>query len=141
MTTDLFNKNNSSNLISKMSSFKYRDNFFKSRAETKLDEDSNSDLDSPKNKKIRKDFFGNEIKKRGNHKISFLDKISKKKLVEIHNIEKHKNETFMLNDFEYKKFILRYCHKKIEEYNKLCEENKKKYNDKVVTKCETCNIF
>ena len=37
-----------------------------------------------------------------------------------------KNETFMLNDFEYKKFILRYCHKKIEEYNKLCEENKKK---------------
>ena len=124
-----------------MPSFKYRDNFFKSRAETKLDEDSNSDLDSPKIKKLRKDVFGNEIKKNGNHKVSFLDKISKKKLVEIHNIEKMKNEKFMLNDFEYKKFILRYYHKKIEEYNKLCEKKKQNCNDHVVTKCETCNIF
>ena len=141
MTTDLLNKNNSTYLISKMPSFKYRDNFFKSRAETKLDEDSNSDLDSPKIKKLRKDVFGNEIKKNGNHKVSFLDKISKKKLVEIQNIEKHKNETFMLNDFEYKKYILRYYHKKIEEYNKLCEKKKQNCNDHVVTKCETCNIF
>ena len=141
MKTDLFNKNNTTNLISKISSFKYRDNFFKSRAETKVDEDSNSDLDSPKIKKLRKDVFGNEIKKNGNHKVSFLDKISKKKLVEIQNIEKHKNETFMLNDFEYKKYILRYYHKKIEEYNKLCEKKKQNCNDHVVTKCETCNIF
>ena len=141
MKTDLFNKNNTTNLISKISSFKYRDNFFKSREETKLDEDSNSDLDSPKIKKLRKDVFGNEIKKNGNHKVSFLDKISKKKLVEIQNIEKHKNETFMLNDFEYKKYILRYYHKKIEEYNKLCEKKKQNCNDHVVTKCETCNIF
>ena len=141
MKTDLFNKNNTTNLISKISSFKYRDNFFKSRAETKLDEDSNSDLDSPKIKKLRKDVFGNEIKKNGNHKVSFLDKISKKKLVEIQNIEKHKNETFMLNDFEYKKYILRYYHKKIEEYNKFCEKKKQNCNDHVVTKCETCNIF
>ena len=31
MNTDLLNKNNSTYLISKMPSFKYRDNFFKSR--------------------------------------------------------------------------------------------------------------
>ena len=71
MKTDLFNKNNTTNLISKISSFKYRDNFFKSRAETKLDEDSNSDLDSPKIKKLRKDVFGNEIKKMGIIKFHF----------------------------------------------------------------------
>ena len=47
----------------------------------------------------------------------------------------------MLNDFEYKKYILRYYHKKIEEYNKLCEKKKQNCNDHVVTKCETCNIF
>ncbi len=121
-------KNDSTLLISKVSEFKYRDNFFKSPSDKKTNNSDYSDS-SPKNRNIRYDVYGNLIKKGGKfHKVTFIDEISKKKLVEKINIVYSKEEKEIYKDIE------------INNYN---NQNfyRNNFNDKADVNCKTCNIF
>lgn len=121
-------KNDSTLLISKVSEFKYRDNFFKSPSDKKTNNSDYSDS-SPKNRNMRYDVYGNLIKKGGKfHKVTFIDEISKKKLVEKINIVYSKEEKEIYKDIE------------INNYNNqnLYRNN---FNDKADVNCKACNIF
>lgn len=121
-------KNDSTLLISKVSEFKYRDNFFKSPSDKKTNNSDYSDS-SPKNRNMRYDVYGNLIKKGGKfHKVTFIDEISKKKLVEKINIVYSKEEKEIYKDIE------------INNYNNqnLYRNN---FNDKADVNCKTCNLF
>ena len=128
MTSFTKDKNDSTLLISKVSEFKYRDNFFKSPSDKKTNNSDYSDS-SPKNRNMRYDVYGNLIKKGGKfHKVTFIDEISKKKLVEKINIVYSKEEKEIYKDIE------------INNYNNqnLYRNN---FNDKADVNCKTCNLF
>ena len=128
MTSLTKDKNDSTLLISKVSEFKYRDNFFKSPSDKKTNNSDYSDS-SPKNRNMRYDVYGNLIKKGGKfHKVTFIDEISKKKLVEKINIVYSKEEKEIYKDIE------------INNYNNqnLYRNN---FNDKADVNCKTCNLF
>ena len=121
-------KNDSTLLISKVSEFKYRDNFFKSPSDKKTNNSDYSDS-STKNRNMRYDVYRNLIKKGGKfHKVTFIDEISKKKLVEKINIVYSKEEKEIYKDIE------------INNYNNqnLYRNN---FNDKADVNCKTCNLF
>jgi hypothetical protein len=128
MTSLTKDKNDSTLLISKVSEFKYRDNFFKSPSDKKTNNSDYSDS-SPKSRNMRYDLYGNLIKKGGKfHKVTFIDEISKKKLVEKINIVYSKEEKEIYKDIE------------INNYNNqnLYRNN---FNDKADVNCKTCNLF
>ena len=82
MSTDLDNENNISIAITKVSTFKYRDNFFKSPIKDNsshhtLIENEFQSPSSPFLIKRRKDALGTIIKKGGkDHKVTFCDQIN-----------------------------------------------------------------
>ena len=73
--------------------------------------------------------YGNLIKKGGKfHKVTFIDEISKKKLVEKINIVYSKEEKEIYKDIE-----INNC------YNQNFYRNN--FNDKADVNCKACNIF
>ena len=136
MTREVIDNNDCSLIMSKISSFKYRDNFFKINPGDKTNDNSLEVIDSPKNLNLRKDAFGNLIKKgKKEHKITFIDEVSNNNLVEEFKIEKFKIKTHF-NQKEYNMYIYKMYDKKFKQFY-----NSKLDNDKVVTKCEACNIY
>jgi len=141
MTTEVIDNNDCSLIMSKISSFKYRDNFFKINPGDKTNDNSLEVIDSPKNLNLRKDAFGNLIKKgKKEHKITFIDEVSNNNLTEEFKIMKYKNKTNSINfnQKEYNKYIYKLYEQKFKEYY---NSNKLNNKDKVDVKCQSCNIF
>jgi hypothetical protein len=163
MSTDLDNENNISIAITKVSTFKYRDNFFKSPIKDNsshhtLIENEFQSPSSPFLIKRRKDALGTIIKKGGkDHKVTFCDQINetdlakkyifRQKTPDIKNIKfnlnkkdskKIKNKNNYGNNINYKNFN----NKKINCNSPLKNNNLYiKNNNKTITKCESCFIF
>ena len=141
MTAEVIENNDCSLIMSKISSFKYRDNFFKINPGDKTNDNSLEVIDSPKNLNVRKDAFGNIIKKgRKEHKITFIDEVSNNNLTEEFKIMKYKNKTNSINfnQKEYNKYIYKLYEQKFKEYY---NSNKLNNKDKVDVNCQSCNIL
>ena len=133
--------NDCSLIISKISSFKCRENFFKLPSENKTIDNSLEVINSPKKLNVRKDAFGNIIKKgRKEHKITFIDEVSNNNLTEEFKIMKYKNKTNSINfnQKEYNKYIYKLYDQKFKEFY---NSNKLNNKDKVDVKCQSCNIL
>ena len=164
MSTDLENENNISISITKVSTFKYRDNFFKSpikdNSSQKLIENECESPCSPFLIKRRKDALGTIIKKGGkNHKVTFCDQIKEtdlaKKYVFRQKTPDISNIKFSLNKKDSKKIKnnsnynygnninFKYDNSKKFNCNSPLKNNKMyiKKNDKTFTRCESCFIF
>ena len=158
------NENEDNTSITKVSTFKYRDNFFKSPIkEVSSQISENYDLSPISNNnaiflKKRKDALGTEIIKGGkDHKVTFCDQINEtdlaKKYIFRQKTPDMKIIKFDLNKKDSKKFKYNnnygnniYCkhfNKKKFNYKSHLKNNNLyiKNNDKAFTKCESCFIF
>ena len=165
MSTDFENENNISIAITKVSTFKYRDNFFKSP----IKDDSSPKLIekefqspsqcSPFLIKRRKDALGTIIKKGGkNHKVTFCDQINEKTDLAKKYIFRQKTPDMKIIKFDSnKKDSKKFKNNNNYGNNINCKNfNNKKFNcnsplknnnlyiknnDKAFTRCESCFIF
>ena len=164
MSTDLDNENNISIAITKVSTFKYRDNFFKSPIKDNsshhtLIENEFQSPSSPFLIKRRKDALGTIIKKGGkDHKVTFCDQINETDLVKKYVFRDNKNLIKGGKINNKKKITFEHFKSKYNNYDNNCNKekniffspkknnkkninNEKSRNRKEFTRCESCVIF
>lgn len=159
------NENEDNTSITKVSTFKYRDNFFKSPIkEVSSQISENYDLSPISNNnaiflKKRKDALGTEIIKGGkDHKVTFCDQINETDLVKKYIFKDNKNLNKEGKINNKKKITFEHFKSKYNNYDNNCNKekniffspkknnkkninNEKSRNRKEFTRCESCVIF
>ena len=130
-TTNSIIPSNSNKNILTMNNFKY--------TRPKRKPLSTPDLSLKMSNKIRKDIFGEIIKKGGKQKISFADNVLLSVIEDNEDNDNNKNNINKNNVYKYDNIVEIIDVESYKNQNKFM--NYERNNEKEIICCETCNIF